>query len=325
MRAIVVPQSAASPAPAGAAQAGTVSTEARGPAEPAMLLRTPLGLLKITSGPRLPEGTEVTVQISDVRVPPTPARPIRPPFDTEAIAAADLTRGWDSLNKVLKAVDFTPPPASVGQVVVPAFAGTKAASAPPSSMIQFLLAALRLGDLKSWLGSDIASRASQSVDPGLQGSLSRDFGTMSRAAHDGTRTEWRPFVLPVHDGSGIQPVAWFIRRPYQDADRASGSGGNPDGRPDDGTRFLLELDHKSLGEMQLDGLVHRQRFDLVVRSHAPLADKIRQDITELFHNILDRSGVTGDVMFHPGRKFPLALRADMAHRAFEARPHPDRA
>ena len=104
----------------------------------------------------------------------------------------------------------------------------------------------------------------------------------------------------------------------------SGGGGTAGDRPDEGTRFVLELDHKSLGEMQLEGLVHGKRFDLVVRSHQTLSDTIRQDITGLFRKIVDRSGVVGDVMFHPSRKFPLSLRADMAHRAFEARPHPER-
>jgi hypothetical protein len=77
--------------------------------------------------------------------------------------------------------------------------------------------------------------------------------------------------------------------------------------------------------LQLDGLVHAKRFDLVVRSHQPLSQAIRQDIAGLFKKTLDGGGFEGEVMFQPGRDFPLSLRADMAHRAFEARPHPDRA
>ena len=320
LQATVVSDPAPTPVPTSAALPAATPRAV----EAGTLLKTPLGLLRVTDGPKLPDGTQVTVQISDVRVPSPPVRPARPPFDQQAIAAADLTRHWDSLNQALKTIDFQPPPEMLGHVLVPAFAATKAASAPPTSMVQFLLAALRLGDVKSWLGPDVVNRLNQSQGAALLGKISADFANLTRAGHDGNGSEWRPFVLPVHDGSGIQPVAWFVRRPYEQTDSGSSGGGTAGDRPDEGTRFVLELDHKSLGEMQLEGLVHGKRFDLVVRSHQALSNTIRQDITGLFRNIVDRSGVVGEVMFHPSRKFPLSLRADMAHRAFESRPHPER-
>jgi hypothetical protein len=248
---------------------------------------------------------------------------VRPPFDEAGLAVADLTRDWSGLTQAMKSADVEIPLQMQGHVVVPALA----ASPPPtpSASLQFLLAALRLGDVKGWLGQDVASRLDQSADPGVMSKISSDFAGAARAAHDGGNSEWRPVVLPVHDGAGIQPVAWFIRRPYDAGDDGAKSAGEAEKQGGQGTRFVIELDHRSLGEMQLDGLVHAKRFDLVVRSHHPLSTTIRQDISGLFRKVLDGAGAEGDVMFHTDRTFPIALRADMAHRAFEARPHPDRA
>lgn len=311
------PSPAAKPlaAPAAPAPAATPKTA---------FLQTPFGLMRVTDGPKLPEGTRVTVEVTDVVTPQPPvSRPARLPFDQAGLAATDLTRDWSSLTQVMKSAGVDVPPHMLGHVAVPTL---NAAPTPtPTASLQFFLAALRLGDVKGWLGQDLANRIDQSADPGLMSRIGGDFAAASRAAHDGSSSEWRPVMLPVHDGSGIQPVAWFIRRPYEAKDGDARAGGGLEKQSDHGTRFVIELDHRSLGEMQLDGLVHAKRFDLVVRSHRPLSETIRRDIAGLFRKVLDGAGAEGDVLFHTDRKFPIALRADMAHRAFEARPHPDRA
>ena len=297
------------------------------PSEPPTVLQTPFGLLRVTQGPKLPEGAHMTVEISDVKTP-APQPPVRPPFDPPGVAIADLTRDWRSLTDTLKSIDFKPAPDAQGHVVapaltmIPASASTAPPPMPPSSTLLFLLAALRMGDVKSWLGSDIANQVDKSGNAALLGKLTNDFANLARAAQDGTRSDWRPVVLPVHDGAGIQPVAWFIRRPYEGVDDGRNGSADSAAQPAEGTRFVVELNHRNLGEMQLDGLVHGKRFDLVVRSHQSLSETIRQDISGLFRKVLDAAGSTGEVMFQPGPKFPTSLRADLAHRAFEAKPRP---
>lgn len=287
------------------------------------LLQTPFGLVRVTQGPKLPAGTKVTIQVSEVRSPQPPVPTRRPPFDDAGLAVTDLTRDWSGLKQALKAAEFNPPPTMQGHVVAPALAANPPPT--PAGSLLFLLAALRFGDVKGWLGQVVADQIQQGLTPAALTQLGDQFSSLSRAAHGGGGSEWRPFVLPIHDGSGIQPVAWFIRRPYDAPDEAGHGGGGEQGCGDQGTRFVIELDHRSLGELQLDGLVHTKRFDLVVRSHQPLSQTIRQDIAGLFKTALETGGFDGEVMFHAGRQFPVSLRADMAHRAFEARPHPERA
>lgn len=61
-----------------------------------------------------------------------------------------------------------------------------------------------------------------------------------------------------------------------------------------------------LGALQLDGLVRPQRFDLVLRSHRPVATELRQEIAEIFRNATTASGLAGDITFTTASRFAVA-------------------
>ena len=76
--------------------------------------------------------------------------------------------------------------------LAPAF--TPSHTPAPSAMLQFLLAALRFGDARSWLGQDAMSRIEKSGDPSLLSRLTSDFSGLARAARssaDPLRTEYQ--------------------------------------------------------------------------------------------------------------------------------------
>ncbi len=100
------------------------------------------------------------------------------------------------------------------------------------------------------------------------------------------------------DEAAVQPIRLYVR---QRGDGASG------GRADEhGQRFVLDLDMSRLGPLQLDGLVRRGRFDLVLRSHQTFTPAMQTDIAAIFHAALDASGFAGDLAFVTARRFPVA-------------------
>jgi hypothetical protein len=76
-------------------------------------------------------------------------------------------------------------------------------------------------------------------------------------------------------------------------------GSEADRREEEGTRFVIDLDMKVLGPVQLDGLVkgRAKRFDLIIRTHQPIPETLRLGIAEVFINTLDGFGMTGRTSF----------------------------
>jgi hypothetical protein len=125
-----------------------------------------------------------------------------------------------------------------------------------------------------------------------------DFAQISRLAADPATGEWRTWLVPVHDGGAIELVRLFIKR-------HRGRTADDDER-DSGTRFLVEVDLSRLGPMQLDGLVQQKRFDLIVRSHAPLPRHMRKDIYAIFDDALAATGYSGGITFQATPTFVVS-------------------
>jgi hypothetical protein len=76
------------------------------------------------------------------------------------------------------------------------------------------------------------------------------------------------------------------RRPKTGRDRSSGS-----------RRAVFELEFSHLGRCQLDALCQARRFDLLVRTEAPLDAALQQDIRDLFAAARDVAGLSGQLEF----------------------------
>ncbi|HYM04451.1 MAG TPA: hypothetical protein VET85_15970, partial [Stellaceae bacterium] len=89
-------------------------------------------------------------------------------------------------------------------------------------------------------------------------------------------------------------------------------------RPEEGTRFVLDVDLSRLGEVQFDGLVRMQRFDLVLRSHRAIDAEMRRDIADVFRDATSAAGLSGDIVFTTASRFAVApLEALRAHIGVE--------
>ena len=132
--------------------------------------------------------------------------------------------------------------------------------------------------------------------------ISGDLGEAARRADDAPAGDWQPTPLPFYDGEELRELWMFTRQ--QREDRPDADGG------EDATRFVIELDLSRMGRLQLDGLVHGDRFDLILRSATPLPRQARQDLSAMMADALGATGMEGGLVFESG-KFPDSPLRDL--------------
>jgi len=263
------------------------------------VLQTALGELTLAVRTELAPGSRATLEVL------TAARADAPqaasPQDARA-ASLGLARDWPALRQAVEEIRQADP-AAAGRLLET----TLPRSGPQlAGAFLFNLAAMRLGDPKSWLG-EAASRALQARNPELAGRLAHDFGSLARLSAEVPAGEWRAFFLPFFDGQALQQIRVFSRRQQR--------GGQSHDQEDAATRFIVELELSQLGPLQLDGLSHEGRFDLMVRSRGPLPPEVRRDIAAIFAGVRDSTELKGDLGFQAGPRFPIAPLEELAGEA----------
>ena len=153
----------------------------------------------------------------------------------------------------------------------------------------FFLQALSGGDLRGWLGGQ-AVQALESAGRGdLVSRLNQDFAQLARLSEP-AGGDWRLYAIPLVDGSHVQQLRLFLRR-------RNPRSAYDDGKADAATRFVLEVALARVGDLQLDGLVREQRFDLVLRSRRPLSSEMRGGVTAIFNDANSAAGQHGQISF----------------------------
>lgn len=263
---------------------GVVSTATAG-GHP--IVETPLGPIALaTAAPPPPAGTRVVLEVTSAPLPPAPPTPLMDSQQLFLRQALFADRQWPALNEAVEALEHAAPNAAVQML----HTALPRPDANLAANLMFFLAALRGGDLRSWLG-DAPSRALQKINPALSTRLRDDLRQISRLADDAPGSDWRTVLVPFHDGERLDQIRLLTRRQDQEEEK------DADGGP--GTRFVVDVTLSRLGHIQLDGLVdpgHR-RLDMVVRSDARLPSTVQNDIRRLYEEAGAITGYRGGVGF----------------------------
>jgi hypothetical protein len=202
-----------------------------------------------------------------------------------------LSQNWTALADVIDAAQSSNPQLAA-QFTATAIPNT---GVTLTAGIALFLSILTGGRMPEWLGPDVVRLLENTNRQELLGRLGDDFSQMARLSGEPINSDWRVAMLPLlHDGL-LHQVRLYLRERH--------GGGNAD---DDslGTRFVIEAALSHLGNIQLDGLVRRGRFDLMVRTHEPLAPHIRAEIAALFNHANEEFGVQGQINFKVQARFP---------------------
>ncbi len=161
------------------------------------------------------------------------------------------------------------------------------------------------GQLSEWLGTDVVRLLERGNRQALLARLGDDFSQIARVAGEPVNGDWRVVMLPLlHDGA-LQQIRLYLRQ------RPGGDGGDEAL----GTRFVIEAALSRLGNIQLDGLVRRAQFDLMVRTRDALPETLRTGITEIFDAANAEFGVQGRIKFHVQEHFPVDPVDEMSDHA----------
>lgn len=160
----------------------------------------------------------------------------------------------------------------------------------------FFIAALRMGDIQSWLGEKNIEALRQAGGKGLVDRLTGDFARLAAQSRETVGDGWRLISLPMLHDEQLSQIQMFVR--HQQDEQSD----EQDGQDKKRTRFILNLDLSRMGSLQLDGLVFKKNLDIILRTNDKLSADIRQNILQKFHQGLDQTGYTGTLSFQSGKQ-----------------------
>ncbi len=158
----------------------------------------------------------------------------------------------------------------------------------------FFVAAVRSGDIISWLGDKTIDAIKRAGRGDTIDKLSKEMNDAGKAEGGKAPDEWHSLPLPIVAGGDIQRMMLYYRH-----DRGKGEESGKDG--DRMTRFVFDMDLTRMGVVQLDGL-HRpagknSKLDLIVRTGAPLSATMQQSMRRAYTRALESTGHTGEMSF----------------------------
>ncbi|GLQ05842.1 hypothetical protein GCM10007924_10630 [Sneathiella chinensis] len=249
-----------------------------------------LGTLSFTAPSSVPVGSTVFLAVPEADFPfPLSRNPdISSIFKTPHLP---ILTEWENLRNSLNEL------ASHNPALAKDILNTRIPSANTnlSSSLLFFISALNGGNMEKWLGQDARQALETAGRRDLLQALSDDFTSLSRLAADPGGQDWKLLPFPFYDGEALQQLRMFYRH-------RSGSGKD---KEEAATRFVIELDLSRTGPIQLDGLFKKARFDLAVRSQAPVDDAVQKKIQGIFTENLEITGIAGTLTFRQTVPFPV--------------------
>lgn len=253
------------------------------------VIDTPAGRLVLAAKAALPAGTVLLIELPP-SLPAMVAAPAAGAAPDQALLT--LSRGSPALAQVLQALSDAGEPEAAALAAKLPQAGPRLAAGLVALMRQ-----LAAGNIGEWLSPALREALERVGRRELVDRLRSEFQQLSRLASEPAGGDWRVMFLPLQHGQDLHQVNLYLR----------GKRRGPDGKElDSGTRFVVEVDMTRLGPMQLDGLVHGRRFDLMLRTRAPLAASMRRDIEAIFDEARAIGGYSGTIGFQVAASFPVA-------------------
>lgn len=258
-----------------------------GPQE--IILQTPIGSLKMMNTSPLPQGTQLQVRVTQ----------ILPPSIAGTSETLPLSRPLEGFPQTLEGMEEFAA-LSANQPRLP---GAGQIPAPGKHLLSdalFLLAALKGGDLKRWIGE------TKHEELDVKGSdllkrLGNDFATLRSGLIEAREPQgWNLLTLPFH-AAFVEPVRLFYKRHRKDSQTL---------QKGDSEHFLVDMFLSRFGRFQLDGMVKKDtalQFDLMIRTEQALAAAMQQDIRQIYQDAAEISGFQGTIAFRHGAKACVTL------------------
>ncbi len=159
----------------------------------------------------------------------------------------------------------------------------------------FFIAAMRSGDLQSWLGERAIDILKRSGKTDLLTKLGKEMSNISRVSFESNTQEWRNITLPLAWQDEIHKAVIHYRKEGNENDTNQENTGEK-------TRFVMDLNLSKIGKTQIDGLFisnkdDKGKLDLILRTENCFSSTIKQEMKIIYKNALNSSDFTGDISF----------------------------
>lgn len=248
----------------------------------------------------IPLGTQIELIISkSIKITPTTSTITANALQTSMLPMPVINHNffvtpeiWSVMQEITQVLNQANPVAAQGfSNIMP----NPATPAQLGSAAMFFLAAMRSGDVQSWLGERAVEIIKRADKYELITRLSGEFSALSRMGSEGTAHEWRSLSLPLAWQNEIHKMIVHYRKEGQSG---SDSGGNS-GRK---TRFVMDLNLSNIGKLQLDGLFIASpngagRLDLILRTEQSFSESMKVEMRQKYKSALDETSFTGELSF----------------------------
>jgi hypothetical protein len=203
----------------------------------------------------------------------------------EGLDGTDL-HGWSALRTALEAL-ASQSPALVADLARTRLPQPQAQQLPGALL--FFMAAMQRG-IPGWLGEEFVEQLKKLGKEDLVRKVQEQWREQMGRECEGPGGQWRGISVPLFDEARMQHMRLYI---YDPPDQRKKKKDDPSWA----RRFLIDMDLSRLGAVQLDGLVHKRRLELVVRTQRALDPDLRKDLLERFMRTLEEVRYGGDLRF----------------------------
>lgn len=201
---------------------------------------------------------------------------------------------WPVMNELLQTLQNSAPAlAQAMSAVTPnaGHSGTTPAQMMPAAML--FVAAMRGGDIQSWMGGKAVDLLRSAGKGDLLSRLGSEGQALGRMGAEPLSQDWRAMTLPFLEQGEMQKVALYYKHEEQDGE---------DGNCTKQTRFVFDMALSQMGKVQVDGLFRGAKLDLIVRTTDTLSPDMRQRMRGMYTHALEVSGLSGELSFQNGEK-----------------------
>ncbi len=158
----------------------------------------------------------------------------------------------------------------------------------PAAMM--FIAAIKAGDIGQFLGQQKIDLLQNAGKESILNRLTTGGGATQAAAPEAqSSSEWRAVPLPMFWEGEIHRVTLYTRSESQKQQHDNEGNGR--------TRFVFDLSLSRMGDVQIDGLLHDERLDLVVRTHHAFTEPMQQTMRQAYSSALDYTSLSGELNF----------------------------
>ncbi len=202
---------------------------------------------------------------------------------------------WPALDNLYLSLQQSSPQAAASLTRTLPNAGNPAQLA--TTAMSFI-AAVRSGDLGSWLGNQKMDALRQIGKSDILSSLTQSGrgGAQAPAADNAPVSDWRAVPLPMFWEGEIHRITLYTRR-----EDGAGQQQQQD-QENDQTRFVFDLSLSRMGDIQLDGLLRDKRLDLVIRAQNTFSLSMQQTMRQAYSSALDQTELSGELNFQGSTK-----------------------